>query len=378
MTKCVLDESAPDLENPRLIAEAGRNAVDLGLEAMIAPLGTSLELLDEELRDVREIDGITVDTEAPCVEPGEVEQLAGELGQAVDLLPHPAQELALGRIVEILVQEQLQMAAEREERGSQLMGGVGDELAACMLEPGQAQAHAVERAGQLAELVGARILDRLVELAVRDPLGRPFEVADAAGEEARAAEAEQESGDERDQRGDQNPVLDQVDGRERVLERARDEDDVLRLPTCERLGCLRVLLPAADHDAPRRGQGPRGRRPPRHPSSIPTTVPPPPSSKRSLRCSGPGCDLEDRHAGVRRRGEARSRVALEGGFSDAQRSRPARRPWPPGPSSTPRAGFERWHDEQVDESEDAEDDDEQREAEPGPDRSEPAHGSRSR
>ena len=69
MAKCVLDESAPDLENPRLIAETGRNAVDLGLEAMIAPLGTSFELLDEKLRDAREIDRVTVDTEAPCVEP---------------------------------------------------------------------------------------------------------------------------------------------------------------------------------------------------------------------------------------------------------------------------------------------------------------------
>ena len=103
MPKRVLDEGAPDLEDPLLVAEAGRAAVDLGLEAMLAPLGTGLELLDEELRDVREIDRVPVDAEAPCVEPGEVEQLAGELRQAVDLLPHPAQELAPRRIVEVLV-----------------------------------------------------------------------------------------------------------------------------------------------------------------------------------------------------------------------------------------------------------------------------------
>ena len=270
------------------------------------------------------------------------------------------------------------MAAEREERGSQLVRGVGDELSACMLEPGEAQAHAVERAGQLAELVRARILDRLVELAVRDPLRRPFEVADAAGEDARPAETEQQRGDEGDHRGDQNPVLDQVNGRERVLERARDENDVLRLPTCERLRCLRVLLPAAHHDAPRRGQGPsRGLRygirfdpDNRAASSFIEEI--------AERQRAPLRDLEDHDAGVRSRREALRKVA-RGRVTDAQSIDDSRADR--GNLVLSRVHepvLERWHDEQVDEGEDAEDDDEQREAEPGPDRPEPAHGSRSR
>ena len=141
---------------------------------------------------MREVDRVPVDAKTPGIEPREVEQLAGELRQAVDLLPHPAQELESRRIVEVLVHEQLEMPAEREERRSKLVRRVGDELAARMLEPGQAQAHAVERAGELAQLVRARVLDRLVEPPARDPFCRPLEVADAAREErappSRAAE----------------------------------------------------------------------------------------------------------------------------------------------------------------------------------------------
>ena len=79
------------------------------------------------------------------------------------------------------------MAAEREERRPQLVGGVGDELAPGVLEAGEALAHAVERARELAELVGARVDDRLVELAVRDALGRLLEATDPAREEPCAA-----------------------------------------------------------------------------------------------------------------------------------------------------------------------------------------------
>ncbi len=92
----------------------------------------------------------------PGIEPGEVEQLGGELRQAVDLLAHPAEELAPGLLVELLVDEQLEEAAEREERRPQLVRRVRDELAAGVLEPGEPLTHPVERARELAELVRAR------------------------------------------------------------------------------------------------------------------------------------------------------------------------------------------------------------------------------
>ena len=74
------------------------------------------------------------------------------------------------------------------------MRRVRDELAARVLEAGEALPHAVEGAGELAELVGARVDDRLVELPARDPLGRLLEPTDAPGEEPRASVAEEERG----------------------------------------------------------------------------------------------------------------------------------------------------------------------------------------
>ena len=96
------------------------------------------------------------------------------------------QELVAGRVVEIRVVEQLEEAAEREERRAQLVRGVGDELAAGAVEVREAQPHALEGARQLAELVRAVIDDGLVEAPLGDPLGRGLEPADPPGEQARA------------------------------------------------------------------------------------------------------------------------------------------------------------------------------------------------
>src|SRR2546428_9603811 len=103
------------------------------------------------------------------------------------------------------------MSGEREGRRPQLVRGIGNELAACMLEPGEAEAHAVEGAGELAELVRARVLDRLVERPAGDPLGRLLEAMDAPGKEPGPAIAQPERGAERDQRRDQETALDHCD-----------------------------------------------------------------------------------------------------------------------------------------------------------------------
>src|SRR6266511_3439904 len=170
VTKRILDQRAADLEDPLLVAEAGRTAVDLGLEPVLAALGEGFELVDEKLGDPRQIHGLVVDAETTRVEAGEVEQLAGELRQALDLLAHAGEELAAGLLVQVLVEEQLEVPAQREEGRPQLVRRVGDELAPGVLEPCEALAHALERPGELSELVRARVLDRLVELPARDPL----------------------------------------------------------------------------------------------------------------------------------------------------------------------------------------------------------------
>ena len=195
------------------------------------------------------------------------------------------------------------------------------------------------------------------------------------------AEAEQESGDERDQRRDQHPVLDQVDGRERVLERARDEDDVLRCPLANGSAASAYFCPPRVTTPRAEVQGLAQRRSATASSAIPTTVPPAAfvaDIAEEQRATG------SRSAKIVTRvfvAEAKRlrKVARRACSADAQSfddPRGDRAAWSFLESDQP--VLERRHDEQVDEGEDAEHDDEQREAEPGPDRSEPAHGSRSR
>ena len=73
--------------------------------------------------------------------------------------------------VELLVLEQLDEAAEREDRRAQLVRGVGDELLARAVEPREPPLHLVEGARELAELVGGVDRDRRREVALGDRLG---------------------------------------------------------------------------------------------------------------------------------------------------------------------------------------------------------------
>ena len=192
MTQGVLDERAADLEDPLLVAEARGAAVDAVPRQLVSrPLGVRVELLEQELGDLGEVDRIAVDPQAAGVEAGEVEQLAGELRQPIDLLAHAPEELAPGRVVQVLLDEELEVTAEREERRPQLVRRVGDELAPGVLEARETLAHALEGASELTELVRARVDDRLVELPVRDALGRPLETTDPPREEPCARVAEQ-------------------------------------------------------------------------------------------------------------------------------------------------------------------------------------------
>ena len=82
------------------------------------------------------------------VEPGQVEQVAGELGQPAHLLAGRLHELGAGLGVEVLLCQQLEEPAEREERRAQLVRGVGDEVLAGAVDLGQPGLHEVERARQ--------------------------------------------------------------------------------------------------------------------------------------------------------------------------------------------------------------------------------------
>ena len=77
-------------------------------------------------------------------------------------------------LVELLVGEQLEEAADREEWSTQLVGGVRDELLASVVELRELNAHLVERAGQLPDLVVALIDDRGTEVTTGDALLPPL------------------------------------------------------------------------------------------------------------------------------------------------------------------------------------------------------------
>ena len=164
---------------------------------------------------------------APGVEARQVEEILREPLEPVDLLAHRLEELRARRLVEILVGEQLEEAAQREERRPQLVGGVADELPPRALELRESQAHAVEGAGELPQLVRAPVDDRLVELPGGDPLGRRLEPPDAAREEKRSAVADAEREQQCEDTGLDEPALHRVDVRERVAERGGEKGDVV-------------------------------------------------------------------------------------------------------------------------------------------------------
>ncbi len=192
MPEGVLDQRAADLEDPLLVAEAGGASVHLVLDPVPGALGHRVELLDEELR--RSASG----------RPARARRAGGRrrggrgrgARRRASSAARPARACERGTPASSASSRSSSIRssrwpAEREERGAELVRRVRDELPARVLEAGEALAHAVERARELAELVGARVHDRLVELPARDPLGRLLEAADAPREEARASVAEE-------------------------------------------------------------------------------------------------------------------------------------------------------------------------------------------
>ena len=197
------------------------------------------ELLGDDRGDLGQPDLLVLDPDPARVHPGEVEQIGRELRQTVDLAPRRREELPPRRLVEILVREELEEAGEREQRRPELVRGVRDELLAGAVELGELDAHAVERAGQLADLVGSVVDDRLVEGALGDPVGGPLQPAEPAGVDRGDGEPEHDRDQQGGHRRVQQPPLDERDRGELVGERAREQHHVARRQ--QRHGDLGVL-----------------------------------------------------------------------------------------------------------------------------------------
>ena len=108
----VLEQDPPDLQRTLLVAQSLGGPVGPHGEPMPGRVGDGPELVRQGLGESRQIDGLSLQTEASRVETGQVEKLGRELRQSLDLLPHRAHELGSGLRVEVLFGHQLEEAAE--------------------------------------------------------------------------------------------------------------------------------------------------------------------------------------------------------------------------------------------------------------------------
>jgi hypothetical protein len=166
-----------DLKHPLLVSECDRSVLRPHLHRVLRGPGDGPELGGDGTGHLTERDGLSRHLELAGVEPRQVEQLGRELRQPLHLFPHAQEELSSGRLVELLVGEQLEEAAQREERRAQLVGSIGDELSPRAVEPRQPAAHALEGPRQLADLVGSQVDHRLVEPTSRTALRGALELA---------------------------------------------------------------------------------------------------------------------------------------------------------------------------------------------------------
>src|SRR3954471_153017 len=148
---------------------------------MVRGAGDGAKFLRERVGEGDEVDPLALDRQAAGIEAREVEQLRGELRQAIDLLADGGAQLRLRLWIQLSICHQLEEAAKGEERGAQLVRRVGDEFPPRVLELGQALPHPLEGGSQLAKLIPSRIDDGLTEVTARDPIGCPFEPPDPAG-----------------------------------------------------------------------------------------------------------------------------------------------------------------------------------------------------
>ena len=187
---------------------------------------------------------------------------------------------------------------DREQRRPQLVRGVRDELLPGAVELGELDPHPVERRGQLADLVGVVVDDRLVERALGDQVGRALQTAEPAGMERRDREAE----DERDQqRGDAWRTRRRRLTSATVASWSESELDsnITSPPGEQRHGDLRVLAPVVPHPGAHRAATSS---PPRARSGrSPSRSRRPRRSRRARAASGLGrpADAEDDHPRVR-------------------------------------------------------------------------------
>ena len=172
----VIEQDTGDLPHPLRVGPGDHRAAGAAqLEPRPVLVGARAELECDVAGKGAEVDGVGFDDDRSGVELGEVEQVGGQLGQPLDLLAHRVDELGPLLRARVLVLEQLDEAAEAEDRRAQLVRGVGDELFAGAVELGEAALHFVECPGELSELARGIDRDAAAEVAIGDLASRHLE-----------------------------------------------------------------------------------------------------------------------------------------------------------------------------------------------------------
>ena len=192
----VVEQDTDDLPHP--FGVGGRHHRVIGraqLEARAAQVGARTELAGDAAGDLGQVDAVRDHHDPAGVELGEVEQIGGQLGQAVDLLAHRADELFPLLGARFVLLEQLDEPAEAEDRRPQLVRGVGDELLAGVVELGEAPLHFVEGAGELAQLAGGVDRDPASEVAFGDLVGGVLDSSDPLRRDRARSRSRRERGE---------------------------------------------------------------------------------------------------------------------------------------------------------------------------------------
>ena len=223
MREGVVKQDTNDLSDPFTVGHRDHRPFGRAqLQARAVGLGPRAELAGRLAGEIAEVDAARRHHHRPRVELGEVEQIGGQLGQPLDLLAHRAHELfPLGRARVVLL-EQLDEAAEAEDRRAQLVRGIGDELFAGDVELGEAPLHLVEGAGEGGELADRGDRDRRLEVPVRDFARRILQATHVSRGDRRVIGTEQQPDPGGDQPADDDLGLDRAE----AGGGAADRDDV--------------------------------------------------------------------------------------------------------------------------------------------------------
>ncbi len=133
----VVDQDPHDLGQPDRVA-LGVDRLAAAGQAQLQPgvvLGQGrLELAGDRPRQLAEIDLLGPELERSGLQAREVEQVDRQLAEACDLVADLVEEAAARLGIELLVLEQLDEPAQREQRRAQLVGRGRDELLARQIE----------------------------------------------------------------------------------------------------------------------------------------------------------------------------------------------------------------------------------------------------